>query len=93
MLIFVILDIPSFSEPSFAVLLLLLHRKHARQHPVIEQGIWFSHVDYVQLYPHFFRQICHSEVKPLRVSLSIDIILQNQIILMLMHPEHRQQVT
>lgn len=87
MLIFVILDGPSFSEPPFAVLLLFLHGEYTGHHAIIEQRIRLPHVDYVQFHSHIFGRVGDSEVKPLSVALGVHIILQNQVILVLIDPE------
>ena len=77
MLILEIFDAPSISEPPFPVLLLLLQRKHAGHHAVIEQRIRLPHVDDVQLHSHVFRRVCDPEVEPLSVALGINVILQD----------------
>lgn len=92
MLIFEVLDGSSFSEPSFPVLLLLLHGEYTWHHAIIEQRIRLPHVDDIELHSHIFGRVGDSEVKPLCVALGIHIILQNQVVFVLIDPEDCQQI-
>lgn len=87
MLILVVLDGSSFSEPPFPIFFLLLHGEYTGHHAIIEQRIRLPHVDYIQFHSHISWRVGDPEVKPLRVALGIHIILQDQVILVLIDPE------
>lgn len=92
MLIFEVFDGSSLPEPSLAVPLLLLRGEHAGLHAVIEKGIGLPHVDDVELHRCIFWRVGDSEVKPLRVALGVDIVLQDEVVLVLVDPEDCQQI-
>lgn len=83
MAIFKVLYIFSPSEPSFLVSLLLLHRIDTRQQTIVEKRIRFPQINNVDLYRSIFGEIGYSEVEPLRVAFSVEVVLQQQIILVL----------
>lgn len=59
-----------------------------RLHTVVKKRVAFQHVYYIQLDLCFGRDIGDLEVKPLRVALAVNIILQNQIELIVPHSEN-----
>ena len=52
---------------------------------IIEQRVSFSHIDDIDLDLFVFWRIRQPEVKPLRISLCVYVILQDQVVLVLVH--------
>ena len=52
---------------------------------IVEQRVCFSHIDDIDLDLFVFGRVRQPEVKPLRISLCIYVILQDQVVLVLVH--------
>lgn len=73
-------DILAVFMPAFVSGLRLFLRVDRHQHPIVKQRIGLRVIDNVEL--HCLLGLCthHSEVEPLGVALSIDIILHDQVV-------------
>lgn len=67
-----------------------LGRMHTWLHTIIEQWIAFQHIHYVELDFSFGWYISDFKIKPLRIAFTIDIILQDQVILIFTNAIHRE---
>jgi hypothetical protein len=82
-IIFIIINLFPDSMPTNVLFLFLLLRETQYFHTVVVKRIRFSQVDYIEsvFLPLF--EIMNSIEKPLSVTISVDIILQNQIVFIL----------
>ena len=80
-LVAIILNIASCSEPPLSVFFLCFCREDAGLHSVVKQGIALEHVDDVDFDFSFGGKVCHLEIKPLCVSFWVYIILEKKIVL------------
>jgi hypothetical protein len=73
-------DILAVFMPAFVSGLRLFLRVDRHQHPIVKQRIGLRVIDNVEL--HCLLSLCihYSEVEPLGVALSIDIILHDQVV-------------
>lgn len=85
MIIFEIPDSFATSMPSFLAFFELLHWINTRHQAIIKQRICLSEVDNVKSKSFIFGWVDDSEIKPLCITLSVEIILQKQIIFTLVY--------
>lgn len=71
-----VLNFVTAPYPFFALLFLVFNRMEAREHAIVEEGVGFPEVDNIKLDIFIGRQVNHPKVKPLSITLGIDIILQ-----------------
>jgi len=76
-----VLHLFSTSVPSFSGPFVLFERIDAGQQSVIEERIWFPQIDDIEFDRFSFWWISDPEVKPLRIALGIDVVLEQQVIL------------
>ena len=76
-----ILNFLSFSDPFLTIFLLVLLGMNTRKHTIVKERIWLSEIDYVQFKKFIGRQIFNPKIKPLRIAFSVDIILQQKVVL------------
>ena len=85
MAVFEVADVFSSSRPSLLGLLAFLHGVNAGHKSVVEEGVCFSAVDDVDGECFVFGRVDDPEVKPLCVSLGVEVVLQKQIVLPLVY--------
>ena len=79
-----VVDFHAFSNPAHFPLLESAQRKSIWLHSFIEKGMLLAEVDDIKFEGHVFGSIFYTKVKPLVVAFSIDIVLKNQIVLIIL---------
>lgn len=83
----------SVSDPADIPLFELHHGEDRRLHSVVEEGVPFGHIDDVELDGCSTRDVFDAKEKPLVVSSSIDIVLKNQVVLVVLALIHAIEVS
>lgn len=81
MLVPEIADFAAAPKPSLAAPTLLLKAVEAGQESIVEEGVSLAQVDDVEFDVSVLGGVDQPEVEPLRVALSVEVILKQQVVL------------
>ena len=68
------------SDPPHLPFLILHHREDSRFHAVIEEGVSFGHVDYVEFDCCPLGYVPCTEEEPLVVAFGVYVVLENEVV-------------
>lgn len=80
------------SVPAYALLLFELVREAEGLHAVVVQGVWLGKVEHIELDPSSALRVADTEEVPLRMTVSVDVILQDEVVFVLADLDRGQQV-
>lgn len=80
-IVLVVHDLSASSVPAYVLILALVRAVAEDSHSEIVKTVWFSQIQNIELDLHAFPSVINFEEVPLGVTVSVYIILQNQVIL------------
>lgn len=80
-LVLSVTDIFAAFEPTYLLMLSFFVTVHTDFHTIIKKGIWFAVIENVEFYCLAFSCVHGSEIKPLGVTLGVDIVLHKEVVL------------
>ena len=88
-----VVDISADPVPSNLLLIASLQTRVAQHlHAVIVQRVWLGQVKYVELDCLALSNVAGSEEEPLSMSVSVDVVLQDEVIFTVTHFDRCQQI-
>ena len=90
--VLVVVDVCADSVPADALNVLDFVGVAEDFHAIVVEGVILGQIDYVEAYFLSFGCVANSEKKPLRVTIGIDVILQNEVVLVVRLLDDSQQV-
>jgi len=83
--VLIVTDVGASAVPAYVFILPVVNAEAQHSHTEIVKTIWFCEIQNIEFHLHIFACIPDFEEVPLRVTVSVDIVLQNKVVLIFAH--------
>jgi len=83
--VLIVTDVGASAVPAYVLILPVVNAEAQHSHTEIVKTVWFCEIQNIESDLHIFASVPDFEEVPLRVTVSVDIVLQNKVVLIFAH--------